>query len=155
MLTERWWIEPTINRSVALGALAALIVLIRHTNAIFLLMVPLYGMTGWREARRRWSTLWARRLPLLVAATVAFAGVLPQLAIYRAATGAWIVGPYQSLDIGFTWLSPHVAGVLFSTQKGLFFWSPVLLMAVAGVVIAARTRTWARSMVVPSIVILM
>jgi hypothetical protein len=154
VLTERWWAEPTINRSVALGAIAALIVLIRHTNAIFLLTVPLYGITRWREFPPRLATLWARRSRLLMTVAVAFVGVLPQLAIYRAATGAWIVGPYRGLDIGFTWLSPHIVGVLFSTQKGLFFWSPALLMAVAGVVIAARTRCWARSLVVPAVVIL-
>jgi membrane-bound metal-dependent hydrolase YbcI (DUF457 family) len=34
--------------------------------------------------------------------------------------------------LGFTFRSPHLFGVLFSVQKGLFFWSPVLLLTVPG-----------------------
>lgn len=29
---------------------------------------------------------------------------------------------------GFDFASPRIAGVLFSVQKGLFFWSPLLLL---------------------------
>ena len=36
--------------------------------------------------------------------------------------------------------SPHLFGVLFSTQKGLFFWSPLLLLSVAGVFVATGQR---------------
>ena len=39
-LVERWWEEPTLQRSIALGALAGLNVLIRHTNAIYVLVLP-------------------------------------------------------------------------------------------------------------------
>ena len=34
--------------------------------------------------------------------------------------------------LGFDFAAPHLFGVLFSVQKGLFFWSPILLLAVAG-----------------------
>ena len=73
------------------------------------------------------------------------------MAIYRQATGSWLTFPYGGLDIGFTFRSPHLLGVLFSTQKGLFFWSPALLLAVAGVVVA---RGWARNLVVPGAIVL-
>ena len=63
---------------------------------------------------------------------VGTAVLAPQLAIYYQATGRVLVSSYGSM--GFTFLSPHIWGVLFSVQKGLFFWSPLLLAAIAGFV---------------------
>jgi hypothetical protein len=62
----------------------------------------------------------------------------PQLAIYYQATGHVVVSSYGSL--GFTFLSPHVWGVLFGVRKGLFFWSPLLLGAVAGFAVGDRKK---------------
>ncbi len=45
-LSERWWDAPHAGRTLALGAIAGLILLARHTNAIFLLVLPLYGLTS-------------------------------------------------------------------------------------------------------------
>lgn len=56
--------------------------------------------------------------------------VAPQLAIYEKSTGRMLVSSYG--DLTFTFASPHLWGVLFSVQKGLFFWSPLLLAGVAG-----------------------
>jgi hypothetical protein len=56
--------------------------------------------------------------------------VIPQLAIYYHATGQLLVNSYG--DLGFTFQSPHLWGVLFSVTKGVFFWSPVLLAGIAG-----------------------
>ena len=54
LIIERWW-ERTRRggcRSRS-GSVAALIVLVRHTNAIFLLVLPLYGVTRWNDLRAR------------------------------------------------------------------------------------------------------
>ena len=67
----------------------------------------------------------------------------PQLAIYYEATGRLVVSSYGSL--GFHFLSPQLWGVLFSVQKGLFFWSPLLLAAVAGFVCWRDREQAARS----------
>jgi hypothetical protein len=39
-----------------------------------------------------------------------------------------------------TWTSPHAAGVLFSPEHGLFFWTPLALLAVVGLVLLALNR---------------
>ncbi|MEP6593104.1 MAG: hypothetical protein ABJC51_05400, partial [Acidobacteriota bacterium] len=41
---------------------------------------------------------------------------------------------------GFDFRHPHIAGVLFGVQKGLFFWSPLLLLACAGLIWLWRSR---------------
>ncbi len=137
-LTEVWWERPSISRSILLGLTAGMIVLTRHTNVLFLAIVPLYGVASGADARERARDLGRRWRPLAAAAGAAAITIAPQLSIYYAATGHWLVSSYGELS--FTFLTPHLLGVLFSVQKGVFFWSPVLLAAVAGFVMR-RTIT--------------
>jgi hypothetical protein len=129
-LTERWYHAPTPRRSVLLGLVAGLIVLTRHTNVLFLVTFPLYGIVSipalldrTRQLKREW-----RAVALIV--TTAALVIAPQLVLYYQATGRVLVSSYG--ELGFNWGSPRLFGVLFSVQKGLFFWSPVLLAACAG-----------------------
>ena len=80
-LTERWNGAPTKRAAVMIGVVSGLILLTRHTNAILLTIVPLYGLNlrGPRQTlaflRDRW-----RLLALMAATTLVI--VAPQLAIY-------------------------------------------------------------------------
>jgi hypothetical protein len=129
------WREPESD-PVTIGVIAGLMILVRHTNAI----VP-FAFVPFRV-----RTTAARLTVALVTALV----VLPQLAIYWRATGRPIVSSYGSL--GFTFLSPHLFGVLLSVQKGLFFWAPVLLAAAAGLAWLPPSLRWMR---VPAIAVLL
>jgi hypothetical protein len=152
-LTEQWYARPRPGTSVLLGLVAGLIVLTRHTNALFLMFFPLYGVTNAAEFRARLALIarerWLVALATIVAATV----VSPQLAIYYQATGRAFVSSYG--DLGFNFGSPHLMQVLFSVQKGLFFWCPVLLTSGAGFVWLARSNTSARAFVLPSLLFLL
>jgi hypothetical protein len=136
-LTDRWWTQPSWRASLALAVVAALIFLTRHTNALFLLIVPMYGVTTAGGLRANLVELWRRRTSVAAMLAIAVLLVAPQFALYKRATGRWFVSGYEQLG-GFTFTSPHLWDVLFSVQKGLFFWSPALLMAVAGVFVANR-----------------
>ena len=57
-LTERWWAAPTLACTWGLGLTAALVGLTRHANAIFLLILPLYGVTAWCDVRSRAVQPW-------------------------------------------------------------------------------------------------
>jgi hypothetical protein len=149
-LTERWWEMPSALVSVGLGLVAADIFLTRHTNVVFLLIVPLYGVTNVDAARARAKALVARWPAVITTVAVASAGVLPQLLMYHAATGHWLVSPYSAVGGGFTFGSPHLYDVLFGTEKGLFFWSPAILLAVAGWIV---TRGWAEALTLPAALI--
>ena len=149
-LVDRWWERPAALRSAALGAMAGLIVLTRNLNAIFLLVLPLYGIATLRDMRRRIGVLWQRRAALMLAAIVGISVLLPQFVLYKWTTGSWIVNSYQLLNNRFAFGSPQLAAVLFSPQKGLFFWSPLLLLAVVGAFVA---RGWARGLVAAAAIV--
>lgn len=151
-LTERWHESHAVRTTVLLGVVGGLIVLTRHTNALFLSCLPLYGVTNGTTLRARWAELARERRAVALMTAVAAVIVAPQLAIYYGATGRLLVSSYGSL--GFNFASPRIAGVLFSVQKGLFFWSPLLLLACAGLVGLARTRHPARAFVTPAAIFL-
>ena len=117
-----------VTDEVVLGLLCGLMILVRHTNAL----IPIVFVGA--------AALRARYIPL-VAVVVAAAVIAPQLWLYHRATGHWLISSYGSL--GFTFASPHLAGVLVSPQKGLFFYAPILLAAAAGLAwLPAGLRQW-------------
>lgn len=153
-LTERWHQETRVGLSVLVGVVAGMIVLTRHTNALFLLCLPLYGVRARGSFRDPAGAAHPRhRLQLLaVIVLVAAVVVAPQLAIYHQATGRLIVSPYGSL--GFDFARPRILAVLFGVQKGLFFWSPVLVPAVAGLLWLLRSGHSAGAFVLPGLIFL-
>jgi hypothetical protein len=140
-LTDRWWTDPAWWHAPTLGVVAGLVVLVRHPNAMFLLLIPLWRLADAADTKRRLGDLWARRRAIAVMTLTASACVSPQLLLYRQVTGRWLVNSYALNGGGFTFLAPHLYGVLLSTQRGLFFWSPVLAFAIPGLIAA---RGWAR-----------
>jgi hypothetical protein len=147
-VVDRWWDSrlgplpradrhaPRRDLSILLGLLAGLIVLTRHTNALLLLIFPLYGVTDTASLRAASNSLANHWRELARMAGVFGLVLLPQLLIYHDATGHFLVSSYGTL--GFRFDSPQIWGVLFSVQKGVFFWSPLLLAAVAGFALEHR-----------------
>jgi hypothetical protein len=151
-LTDTWYARPRRSTSVLLGVVAGLIVLTRHTNALFVLFFPLYALFDREAVTARFALFQRERRLVGIAAGAAALVILPQLAIYYQATGRPIISSYGSL--GFYWEAPRIAGVLVSVQKGLFFWSPLLILACVGLALLARSRSSARAFLVPAVIVL-
>jgi hypothetical protein len=136
-LLDRWERQPTRARAGVLGIVIGLIALVRMSNAAVLLFLLLFGVAGPASLGARLSVLRGRAPHLALMAAMAVLVVSPQLAFYKSATGSLVVDPYGNLlaglgVAGFDFLHPKLAGVLVGTQKGLFFWSPALLLGVIG-----------------------
>jgi len=149
LLTERWHHSPSLKVSLLVGLVAGLIVLTRHTNALFLVIFPLYVIGSAPTMRLGLTRLRGRWRELAAAGAAAAVVVAPQLAMYHQATGQLLVNSYGSL--GFNFSEPRIYEVLFSVQKGLFFWSPLALLGVGGLVIS---RGMSRVFAFPAAVIL-
>jgi hypothetical protein len=149
-LTVHWHTAPSLRDSFAIGLVAGLLVLVRPTNALFLLVFPLYGLVNRDAVHRRLSSFAAHWRHILVIVATASVIQWPQLALYHWAAGSWFVNPYGGQRFHFG--SPKIVEVLFSTQKGLFFWSPVLLVSVIGLapmLKSARPLALATFVIVP------
>lgn len=136
-LVDGWERRPSPGRAALIGAALGLVMLVRHSNALLLLFLPLFGVVDAASLRARPRALLVRAPQLAVMALAAAVVVSPQLAFYRSSTGAVFVNPYQNVIPAsgvtvFDFLHPQLAGVLVSVRKGLFFWSPALLLSVVG-----------------------
>lgn len=117
------------NNLIAAGILYGLIVILRQPNGIILVFIP-FLLGSWNTCKSFIRELFSRIGLLLVA--VASAGLVMgiQLLAWYVQTGHPLVYSYQGE--GFNFLHPEIINVLFSYRKGLFIYTPVLLIAMAG-----------------------
>jgi len=133
---ERW----TVGGGAALGATAALMVMVREQDLLIALAPAADWLLAWWRAPD--DTLGAPRRRLAghaVAALAAFAiGYAPQLLAYLALNGY----PFPSRLVirKLNWFAPHAFGVFASPEHGLVFWTPLALLAVIG--LAAGVAGW-------------
>ena len=151
-LTEQWYEHPRRSTSFLLGLVAGLIVLTRHTNVLFLVFFPLFGVDSMATLGQRAMLLSNRIRLVTIVLVTAMLVIAPQLIIYYRATGHALVSSYG--DLGFNFASPRILQVLFSIQKGVFFWSPLLLTGCVGLAWLARSDDSARAFVLPAVLFL-
>ena len=127
---EGMYERPSSRRFVLVGLVAGLIVLVRPPNALWLVFGVFYGITDRASAIDRLRFVREHGQKLAAAAVVALGVVGLQCAYWLAITGRPVVFPYAHdwFDFG----RPQFVNVLFSVRKGLFFWSPILVLCCAG-----------------------
>jgi hypothetical protein len=127
--------RPSGARGWALvGAAGGVAGLVREQDALFL-AVPVAHL-AWTSLRQRDYSGGVRKLLALGgAAALAF---LPQLLVYRVLYGRF--GPSRIVSTKMDYSSPYFFAVLLDPAHGLFFWTPLLLAAAAGLALAVRRR---------------
>jgi len=123
---------------VATGVVAGLVVSTQRYDVYFLLL-PLSAVAGAFVERPGPSPGPARRRVVAAAAIAALVAVVPLLLVGLGSTDAFLVSPAAVSSIFLSdWRHPHVAEVLFASNGGLFAWTPLALVGVAGLVGLAR-----------------
>jgi len=127
---EQW----SVPGMAALSAVAALMVMVREQDVLIVLGPALdYGVAFGAAVKNGRSTD-ARRLAAgaLVGTLVAGVLYLPQVAAYLALNGH--IGPAPQVAGKMTWTAPHALEVLFSTEHGFFFWTPMAALSIVGLI---------------------
>jgi hypothetical protein len=97
--------------------------------------VPGLLLTAWMLPTRRFLEGVRAGVALGVVALAVF---VPQLAAYKALNGTY--SPSEYVRRKMIWWSPHFFEVLVDPGHGLFFWTPLLLIAFGGLVWVAVRR---------------
>ena len=130
----RWRRSLSPSRFFALGLLCGVMAMVRYQDVLFVLF-PLYSIiAGVAKSRARTTGRGLLFLALLfLGGIISFS---PQMILWKAHYGSFIALP-QGRGF-FSFLSPAVWSVLFSSYHGLFSWTPVLLIAFIGMVAFLR-----------------
>ncbi len=129
---------------MALGAAAALMAMVREQDLFYAVGPAIdfaVAWTGTLRARPGAASTAAhasapRLLANAMAGCAAFAIVwLPQAIAYLVLNGH--LGPSRLVIRKMTWTAPHALQVLFSPTNGLLFWTPLVAIALAGLLLLA------------------
>lgn len=102
------------------GLLAGLLIVLRPTNIIYLIY-PL------------WNILFCRSKKHLLWSIIPALGILSlQMISWKILYGKFIAFSYG--DEGFQWIHPQVLNALLSPNHGLFFWWPVAVLSIIGLI---------------------
>jgi hypothetical protein len=134
LVRERW----SIRGMAGLGALAALMTMVREQDA-FYAVGPAIDYVWTLVAPSSALHRPVERLKALGAAVVTFGlCFVPQALSYLILNGR--IGPPDVVSNKMRWSSPHAAEVLFSPDHGLFAWTPLAFLAVAGLLMLVFAR---------------
>lgn len=120
-----------------------LIMLIRPTNVLVILLLPFLA-GSWSLLKERILSAFGKPLDLVLSLTTGSLILSIQLVLYKAQTGSFLVDSYPGE--GFNFQNPELPNVLFSFRKGLFIWSPLIMISVLGIFgVLRRSRMMALS----------
>ena len=140
-LVVRWYEKPTWQKSFGLGLLFGLIALVRPSNILLLLFLFLYGVSSWKSFVDRvlfYLRAWHLVLIMLLGF---FLPWIPQFIYWKAVTGHYLFFTYAEKGATFYFAHPHILESLFSFRKGWLIYTPVMIIALAGML---WMRRWAR-----------
>jgi hypothetical protein len=134
-------LREQVDRSskwLRLGVSAALVVLVRYQNGLVLL-VPLVVSAPilWADLSTGNVMRFLRRVSWTAAGALLM--LVPQLLVWRAIFGSWLVNSYAQ-EFAFSWLDPHLVEVLFNPTTGLSIWLPILALGLSGCLALAWQR---------------
>lgn len=137
----RFYAHPRWFHAALLGGAVGWLILIRPTNFVVLIFVALYDVYSWSAVKDRLVFWWQQYRQTGVALLAAFLFFLPQMLYWHEMTGEWVRYSYTDEKFIF-WNRPKIGAVLFDVQNGLFIYSPMVLLMVAGIFIGWKQQRY-------------
>jgi hypothetical protein len=130
--------QRTLRQWFILALIAGLMLNVYSANAMLLMILVIEALRGYALAFRRdsvpglsLSQLLARHLLFLVVTLVC---LIPTFVTRQIVYGNAFESGYGSVQ-NWAWRSPHFFAVLFSSEHGVFSWTPLLLLATVGLML--------------------
>jgi hypothetical protein len=134
------FIEEEKKKFIYLSAFfLGMIVLIRPVNGLVIFILPF--IAGSQQIFFKMiKNLFKSYKQILLAALIFLSILFIQLIYYKLETGSWLIYSYGNEKINF--LKPHIADFLFSYRKGLFLYTPLILLSLAGLIFLYGKNKW-------------
>jgi hypothetical protein len=132
-LVIKWYESPSRKKAIAVGALFGLIALVRPSNILVFFILFLWDVKSWSEFTNRLLFYIKRFDYVLIMLFFFFLVWTPQFFYWKEVAGQWIFYSYSTKDASFFWTNPQIYNILFSFKKGWFVYTPMMLIAFAGI----------------------
>jgi hypothetical protein len=138
--TIEWHERPRWNMGFLLGLSLGLLAIVRPTEALLILVPILYGIAGRDSFNAKVSLVKANFSHVLNAVFGGLIGIFAQFAYWKRATGHWFHYAYDNPGEGFEFFNPYTLEFLFSFRKGWFVYTPIMLLAVVGLLFLTKKQ---------------
>ncbi len=142
LASERAWAAEDRGWRWLVAGLAAGVATAARLTGMLFVVVPVALLADGAKRGREWTR------PAVAACVGGWlAGFAPQLVAWRVVYGSWWVDAYGGEAFTHV-LAPRLVSVLVASRHGLLTWSPLLVLALAGVpALVARAPVWGRALV--------
>lgn len=140
--TVKWHETFQIKYAVCLGLACGIAILARPSEAVCLL-IPALWQLGSRYSPVSKLKLFGReyKQTALVLLLLFLVG-LPQFVYWKITAGKFFYYSYgNNAGEGFEFLHPNILETLFSFRKGWLLYTPVMIFAIAGIVLSLKKKT--------------
>jgi len=121
--------DLSIRKALLAGFFLAMIILIRPTNVIVLVLIPFF-FNDFGEFRRFIGQVSGKKSILIFFILVLLILVSIQPILWYLQSGRFFLWPYRNEGVRFA--HPQIMNVLFSYRKGLFIYTPLILISLSG-----------------------
>lgn len=121
------------------GLAFGMILLLRPINVLAIFAVP-FLLGSWEQLSQLWKRVWQKPFWLVFCLMAGLSVPFLQAIIYYQQTGYW--WHYSYPGEGFDFTQPKLWKILFSYRKGLFLYTPILLVSLWGLAYMSRFRRW-------------
>ncbi len=126
---KQYFLLGRMRYVIIIAVVLGLIVLIRPINGIIVFILP-FCAGNFKLFKDGFKRIKSNNFWILLSFIVFFSILFIQFVIYKISTGSFFVYSYQ--DEGFNFHSPQMINILFSYRKGLFLYTPLLLISLTG-----------------------
>ncbi len=132
----KWHHEKKTRYAMVMGFLLGWIVLIRPTNFLIVLFTIFYDVKSLNELGARIKLVFSHYKQVLIILFFLIIFWIPQMMYWKKVTDHWFFNSYG--DEGFFFLRPQIINGLFSFRKGWFIYTPVMIVAMAGLILSFK-----------------
>lgn len=136
--TIKWHKSQTLFNTCVIGILAGVISLIRPTNAIVMLIFLMYDLKKWSDFKIKWNLFIKNYAKILLIGALILLIWLPQMIYWKKVTGQWMYFSYGKERFFFD--KPQIILGLFGFRKGLFIYTPLMILAFSGIPLLFKYR---------------
>jgi hypothetical protein len=124
----------SVSRTILVGFLLGLIVLIRPTNILIALLVLLYDVYSLSDFKNRLSFIIKNLKTLWIIPFIALLLAIPQMMYWHYLSGRWVMNIYKEIhNATFAlWDKPELFKVFFHPCNGFLFYSPLMGFTLLG-----------------------